>query len=311
MIPLRFFSKSCFSVSSDIVLKKINNSKDYKNSFFKFTQESQWSPGISDAELYLDQENTDCFVGYLNQKPILCFAYFHYKRSSFIYSGTYYCIPELRNKNIVFPIRFQKHFEMVLGYGTHAMCGTQEMALKYQQVYGANILGKIYRRNVMIDFRIIKGITSPRVKEANENSIDKLLSYDFQAAGYYREHVIKKFLKLRSLKCLIYENEMGQIQGYIVLRKTVDGYKISPLLADTELIAEVLLGSLKSTISNKENPVKLIADVPEIDGVCHKRFWDREGFSFDQKGYYYIQSTKTLPNNWQKTFAVWAVDAGY
>ena len=66
-----------------------------------------------------------------------------------------------------------------------------------------------------------------------------------------RESFLREWLGIPDSTGLAYTGKDGEIEGYGVIRKCINGHKIGPLFADTPAIAEKILDSLTYTVSGE------------------------------------------------------------
>jgi hypothetical protein len=103
-------------------------------------------------------------------------------------------------------------------------------------------------------------VVSARVSSVSELSFDQLIDYDRRFFAARRAFFLKEWVnQADSVALAVVHN--ARITGYGVLRSCLAGYKIGPLFADNERIAEELLGALAASV-----PGQLVTlDVPEAN----------------------------------------------
>ena len=78
-----------------------------------------------------------------------------------------------------------------------------------------------------------------------------LLAYDSQVFGFPRHAFLSKWLCAQGSHTLVTVSNEGSVVGYVVVRPTFikqDGFKIGPLFADWEPIAEMLLKTVFKSV---------------------------------------------------------------
>lgn len=78
-----------------------------------------------------------------------------------------------------------------------------------------------------------------------------LLAYDSQVFGFPRHAFLSKWLCAQGSHTLVTVSNEGSVVGYVVVRPTFikqDGFKIGPLFADSEPIAEMLLKTVFKSV---------------------------------------------------------------
>ncbi len=104
-----------------------------------------------------------------------------------------------------------------------------------------------------------------RVTSIEGGDMPAILLYDEQCFGFPRPQFMKPWLS-RSGASSFKFTEQGEVKGFSVLRKAMDGYKIGPLFADTPLVA----GELYKVCLNAafEAPVSIDIPVVNADAVA-------------------------------------------
>lgn len=299
-------------ILSKITIKKITHSKEYQNTFFRFADSENWGPSFSDFDLYIDKAHTHAYVGYDGKKPVFSYMMSEYTKSDFIFGGIFYAIPEIRGKNLIYPIMMQKNLELILPFKNFGVIAVPKMGFKFQRAYGCNFYGKVYIRHFLFESSKNPTYNINRIKESFEVNLSELQSYDRETCGYDREHIVNKFAqRKKNFECLVYVDEKNAIRGYGVMRKAIFGEKIGPLLADDQEIATEILNALKSRIIGT-NTKKIMTIVPEADGSKNQqRFWDLEGFDSEKNRFLYIQCMEKPKTLWNKAFSIFSCEVGF
>lgn len=92
-----------------------------------------------------------------------------------------------------------------------------------------------------------------------------LLAYDSQVFGFPRHAFLSKWLCAQGSHTLVAVSNEGSVVGYVVVRPTFikqDGFKIGPLFADSEPIAEMLLKTVFKSVffqqGEQQQPVPVV-----------------------------------------------------
>ena len=94
-----------------------------------------------------------------------------------------------------------------------------------------------------------------------EQDVSLILEYDKQCFGYTRTQFMIAWLKMPQSKSFQYKID-EKVAGFCVLRKATKGYKIGPLFADDEIIAEELYKTCLSAVSQGED---IYLDIPVVN----------------------------------------------
>lgn len=300
--------------TSNIYLNRISQRTEYENFFFQFSRAAKWNPSFTDVDLYFHPEISHFYLGYVNYKPAFSVGFQIYKEPKILFAGMYYCLPEYRHVGNCFLYATTKFHELKKTCDILAMPGTPLMGKKYENKMGVKIRGKIYRRRLFVEPEKMcnKAYDTSVIKDVRTIDILKLLAYDRSICGYDRSPVLKKFHEIdpKNGSCLVYE-ENGKIQGYGLIRRCIDGYKIGPLLAENPKTASEILHALKTKVLG-EGEVLVTVDVAEEKGEWSQReYWDRSKFDLNEEKFFYLQCTEKFPANWNKTFAIFSLEVGF
>jgi hypothetical protein len=213
-----------------------------------------WNPGLYDADAFYATDPKGFFMGFLDEQPITCISAVSYD-SKFGFLGFYITKNEFRG----------------LGYGIQVW----NKAINYLKTQNIGLDGvveqqenykksgfKLAYNNARYQFNSQKfNQDDPNIIPAHKISIDGLNHYDNLFFPADRKKFLSKWIKQPESSTFVYIADK-QIQGYAMIRRCREGYKIGPLFADNFTIANKLFKSLVNSV--KENsPVFL--DIPEIN----------------------------------------------
>lgn len=213
-----------------------------------------WNPGIKDADCFYHSDPQGFFIGELSGKPIGCISAVTYG-DTFGFMGFYIVKPEYRGQG----------YGMQLWKAAMDYMGNRVIGLDGVLVQQHNYIKSGFQ-TVYHNFRF-EGTSNDYSRELKEIvdlaalPLTDLLSYDKSLFPASRPEFIKKWIKPGGGAALGYISDM-QLKGYGVIRACRNGYKIGPLFADKDDIAEVLLQALMSRI-RVGAPVFL--DVPDVN----------------------------------------------
>ncbi|MFC2000570.1 GNAT family N-acetyltransferase [Chloroflexota bacterium] len=208
-----------------------------------------WNPGIHDGRCFYATDNDGFFLGELDGEPIGCVSAVTYG-NDFGFMGLYVVRPEFRDKGLGTRI-FETGLEYMAGrnVGGNSVLHQEE----YYKAYG-------FRRGYHNSrYQGTGGGNVPSgVMDVSQVSFDDLLDYDTALFGHPRPEFLRCWIdQPEGAAMAIVKN--GRLAGYGVIRRCHTGYKVAPLFADREQIAEDLFVALKSGVPGQ--PIFL--DVPE------------------------------------------------
>ena len=300
--------------TSNIHLTQITQRNDYDNFFFQFSRAAKWNPSFSDADLYFNPETSHFYLGYVNYVPAFSVGFTIYKDPKIMFAGMYYCLPEYRHVGNCFLYATNKFHELKKTCDILALPGTPLMGRKYENKMGVKIRGKIFRRRLFIEPEKLcnKNYDTSVLKNVNDIDINNLIKFDRSVCGYDRSAVLKKLPLVDPINTSVLVHQTnGEIKGYGMLRRCVEGYKIGPLLAENVTVASEILWALKTKVLGL-GEILVTVDVGEEEGEWSQReFWDRHGFDFNNEKFWYLQCTEKFPCNWKKTFGIFSLETGF
>jgi hypothetical protein len=104
------------------------------------------------------------------------------------------------------------------------------------------------------------GFQSSAVVDLKEVQLPELFAYDRQMFPAPRTHFLLRWCFQPQSFSLGYVRD-GKLAGYGVIRKSLQGYKIGPLFADSPAIAEELFLALAGRVNGES----IFMDIPEVN----------------------------------------------
>jgi len=221
-----------------------------------------WNPGPYDAEVYYNTD-PDGFYGFFLEGTLIAGGSIVSYHREFGFMGFFIVRPAYRDLGIGRGLWYQRRDKLISRLNKGATIG-MDGVLTMQPFYkkgGFEIAYKDirYKKNG-VAFKVDKNIASIK-----DDDFDKIMAYDKKCFGFERPQFMKQWLQLPNNRTFKYvENNI--LKGFVIVRKATIGYKICPLFADNEMIAEALYkASLNSVIG-----MPLYLDIPTINqGALH------------------------------------------
>ena len=212
-----------------------------------------WNPGLGDAHAFHATDAGGFLMGRVDGEPATAISVVRYG-AAFAFLGLYLCRPDLRGR----------------GYGLATW--TAGMATVPGRTVGLDGVvarqGDYGRSGFVLAHRNVRytgtarpaGSTDPHLVERAD--ADALAGYDAAHFGVPRSDFVQAWAAPPRRTVAWVED--GTVRGYGTIRACRSGHKIGPLFADSEPIADALLGSLTSRVAGEG----ISLDVPEPNGAA-------------------------------------------
>ncbi|MCB1114294.1 MAG: GNAT family N-acetyltransferase [Chlamydiia bacterium] len=202
--------------------------------FLNAAKKEGWNPGLSDADPFFAADPKGFFIEQVDGKTIGSISAVAYN-NDYGFMGFYIVQPDYRGKG--YGMKLWSRAIDYLGNRAIGLDGVVEQQENYKKS------GFTFHNNNIRFSGIIPGKPDASLVTLQNISYDILEAYDTQVVGYDRTPFLKEWIKMPNAVCLA-KTKSGTLQGYGVIRKCFEGYKIGPLFADTPEIAESLLLAL-------------------------------------------------------------------
>ncbi len=213
-----------------------------------------WNPGIRDGDCFYYTDPEGFFIGEIDGEPIGCIIAIAYN-DSFGFIGLYIVKPEFRGKG--YGIQLWKTAMKHLDNCTIGLDGV----IDQQENYKKSGFRLAYRH---IRYEGIGGGSeSQRIVDLNEVSFEDLVTYDAILFSVPRPKFLKRWINQPEGAALGFLKN-GKLAGYGVIRACQAGFKIGPLFADEEQIAEDLFNSLAGRVTGET----VFLDTPEANSAA-------------------------------------------
>lgn len=217
-----------------------------------------WNPGLYDAGAFYESDPNGYFMGFLNNEPISCISAVSYGRK-FGFLGFYITKPEYRGKGYGIQV-----WNKAMDYLGNQNIGLDGVVAQQENYKKSGF--KLAYSNIRYEGEgISKGKNdSKNIVKVSTIPLEQLVDYDTRLFPAPRSQFLRLWIKQpESLAVGFTENNL--LKGYGMIRKCRTGFKIGPLFADNENIAEQLFNKLRIFVG-KNIPVFL--DVPEVNKVA-------------------------------------------
>lgn len=214
-----------------------------------------WNPGLHDAALFHAADPHGFFLGKLDGEPIGCISNVIYD-PSFAFLGLYIVRPDFRGRG--FGLRLWKAAMDYAGPRNVGLDGVIAQQENYKR-FGF----RLAYRNIRFQGTRIGGRLTRHhpTRELAAIPFEELERYDRAFFPAPRTPFLRKWVVQPDGQAVGVADCTGNMVGYGVIRTCRTGFKIGPLFADSEPVAETLLSELSEFAG--DSPVFL--DVPEVN----------------------------------------------
>lgn len=221
--------------------------------FIAWAGKEGWNPGIHDGECFYATDPDGWFVAVAGDEIVGTLVLTNYD-DSFSFGGFYITRDDFRNRGAGW--RLWTTAISHVGDRNLGGDGVYEMQDKYTKNAGF----RFAYRNIRWE-GTAAGSFREDLTGIADISFKEVLDYDSLHFPAERESFLRKWLDMPDSTALAYTGRNGEVEGYGVIRKCLEGHKVGPLFADSEEIAEMILEGLTSSVRGET----FYFDTPEIN----------------------------------------------
>ncbi|WP_428742171.1 GNAT family N-acetyltransferase [Tenacibaculum sp.] len=239
----------------NLELKKLN--QDGVNTLVDWAKNEGWNPGKNDSTVFW-KTDPDGFYGFYNDKELIAGGAVVSYNQEFGFMGLFIVRPDLREQGIGKKLWYLRRDLLIKRLDKNASIG-MDGVVAMQPFYekgGFNIAFRDERYECIGK----KMDVSPNISPIKTEDLEKLFEYDIACFGYKRQEFLKSWFSMPQSNTFKY-SENNEVLGYAVIRKVDKGYKIGPLFANNNQIAEELYKSCLNTASGDS----VYLDIPTIN----------------------------------------------
>ncbi|HQM46448.1 MAG TPA: GNAT family N-acetyltransferase [Smithellaceae bacterium] len=215
-----------------------------------------WNPGLHDAECFYAADPHGFFLAEQDGEPVGCVSAVLYNKQ-FCFAGFYMVRKTLRGQGIGHELA-KKVFDYAGG-----RCIGNDAVVAQQETYRQLGFHLAYRNVRYCGTAGSDSDACPEIVLLQEVPLSEVMAYDRKMFSANREAFLKCWISRPQSTALGYIAD-GRLSGYGVIRQCRKGYKIGPLFADHEDIAEKLFQALTGSISGQE----FYLDIPEPNAAA-------------------------------------------
>lgn len=224
----------------------------------KWATKEGWNPGLYDADTFYATDPNGYFMGFLNNDPISSISAVSYG-SKFGFLGFYITKPEFRGRGYGIQV-WNKAIEY-LGDQNIGLDGVVAQQENYKKSGF-----KLAYRNIRYEGKgsSMTEKDSTNIMKLSKIPFEQLVKYDSNLFPMPRPQFLHLWIKQPESLAVGFIDG-GELEGYGMVRKCQTGFKVGPLFADTEAIANKLFQKIRSFVGQD---TQIFLDVPEVNKLA-------------------------------------------
>lgn len=216
-----------------------------------------WNPGLHDPDCFHAADPAGFFIGLLDDEPVASVSVVKYG-AAFAFLGLYIVLPAWRGRGLGWAL-----WQHGMASGAGRQVGLDGVVAQ-QANYRKSGFALAWRNVRYQGERIAPLAPDPRLVPLRALPFTAVQAYDQPFFPAERAAFLRTWLAQPDAVGLGWVED-GLLQGYGVMRRCRRGWKIGPLFADGEAIADALFGALAGHAASGE-PVFL--DIPEPNAAA-------------------------------------------
>jgi len=235
-----------------IALKKLTQID--LETLLSWASDEGWNPGKCDASVFWNTD-PDGFYGFFIEDLLIAGGAVISYNNEFGFMGLFIVHPDFRKFGIGRKLWYARRDILINRLKANSSIG-MDGVLAMQPFYergGFNIAFRDERYEFIIKEIEFSTLVSP----IEFGDFDEIVEYDNSCFGFKRIMFLKGWLNMPNSKALKYKKD-NKILGYAVIRKAESGFKIGPLFANNDEIADELFKSCLSLAPNNQ----VFLDIP-------------------------------------------------
>ena len=216
-----------------------------------------WNPGDNDFDVFWKTDPQGYYGFYFNKELIAAGAIISYNKE-YGFMGLFIVDSNYRAQGIGRKLWYLRRDLLISRLNQGATIG-MDGVVAMQPFYEKGGF-KIAFTDERYEYTGRKESVNNAISVSNAKDIEDMVAYDIACFGYQRKQFLENWLVIPDSTSFKF-SEKKQIKGYAVIRKVHSGYKIGPLFADNEHIAEELFKACLNSAEGKS----VYLDIPVIN----------------------------------------------
>jgi GNAT superfamily N-acetyltransferase len=228
----------------NIVLKKLDKSN--LTTLVQWASIEGWNPGKNDVDVFWNTD-PDGFLGFYYEDKLIAGGAIVSYNNEFGFMGLFIVHKDFRSQGIGNKLWQLRRDLLISRLNANASIG-MDGVVHMQAFYNKGGFNLAFR-DERYEFNTAEIAFSPDVTLIKRADFESIIVYDAAYFGCRRSIFLENWLSMPESKAVKYAKD-NKILGYAVIRKAEMGYKIGPLFANDENIAEELFKSCLSFAPN-------------------------------------------------------------
>jgi hypothetical protein len=215
-----------------------------------------WNPGLHDAPPFHASDPQGFLAAFVGDDPAACISVVR-SGAGFGFLGFYICRPDMRGKGIGWTL-----WRAGMSHLSGRTVGLDGV-LAQQENYRKSGFALAHRNVRYSGVPVIAPKADAEIQPITAGSAENVMVYDRPFHPDDRRAFLKLWLRMpesHALACI----EDGAMQGYGVIRRCRQGWKIGPLFAETPVVAERLFAALAARVPGET----IVLDPPEPNAAA-------------------------------------------
>jgi GNAT superfamily N-acetyltransferase len=228
----------------NIVLKKLGKSD--LTTLVNWASIEGWNPGKNDVDVFWNTD-PDGFLGFYYEDKLIAGGAIVSYNNEFGFMGLFIVHKDFRSQGIGNKLWHLRRDLLINRLNANAAIG-MDGVVQMQAFYNKGGFNLAFR-DERYEFNSVAIHYSTDVSLIFKADFENVIAYDVAYFGCRRSIFLENWLSMPESKAIKYSKD-DKILGYAVIRKAETGYKIGPLFANDENIAEELFKSCLSIAPN-------------------------------------------------------------
>jgi len=266
----------------------------------QWAENEGWNPGMNDADIFYETD-PDAFYGYYDKGQLIGGGSIVSYQGKYGFMGLFIMDKDHRYSGIGAKLWNDRKGKLLSRLEPGACIG-MDGVVAMQPFYHKGGFDLAFR-DIRFELHSVDRKFNEHVHPARPEDVSAITEYDTMCFGYERANFVKLWLEQNRSITYKYCHDKT-ILGYATVRKTVIGYKIGPLFAESAVVAEHLLNFC---LSSFDNEVYFI-DVPDLNSEATELIYKYNGHKVFECGRMYCGDPPQLPI--QKIYGISSLEFG-